>query len=124
MLKQYGYRKHPISGADDFHRGLDIAAMQGEAVRAAIPGRVSEINSSAIYGNFITLDHGRGLFTTYSHCDTIIAELGTNLRQGEMIATVGNTGISTGPHVHFEISRDGKYYNPAWVLDRMSADGD
>lgn len=119
----YGWREHPISGADDFHRGLDIAAPEGVGVYAALPGRVAEVDTSAIYGNYITLDHGGGLQTTYCHCSKIVAPAGANLRRGELLAYVGSTGISTGPHVHFEISLNGKYYNPAWVLDGMDGYG-
>ncbi|OUP68479.1 hypothetical protein B5F10_12790 [Anaerotruncus colihominis] len=119
----YGWREHPISGADDFHRGLDIAAPEGVGVYAALPGRVAEVDTSAIYGNYITLDHGGGLQTTYCHCSKIVAPAGANLRRGELLAYVGSTGVSTGPHVHFEISLNGKYYNPAWVLDGMDGYG-
>lgn len=123
VTSPYGYRSHPITGETDFHRGLDIAAAQGSDIRAALPGRVSQVGESAIYGNYITLDHGNGLTTTYCHCEQIIAQQGANLRQGELVATVGSTGISTGPHVHFEIAKNGKYYNPAWVIDGMGTNG-
>ncbi len=123
MTSPFGWREHPISGAEDFHRGVDIAAASGSGIYASLPGRVAEVDSSPIYGNYITLDHGGGLTTTYCHCDSIAAPLGANLRRGELVALVGSTGISTGPHVHFEISKDGRYYNPAWVLDGMDADG-
>ena len=115
----YGYRIHPLTGSDDFHRGLDIAAAQGSRIYASLPGTVSEVGESAIYGKYITLDHGDGLKTTYCHCQEIIGTEGERLRQGELVALVGSTGISTGPHVHFELSRDGVYYNPAWVLNGM-----
>lgn len=123
ITSMFGYREHPITGADDFHRGVDISALEGTGIYAPLPGRVSEVSSSAIYGNYITLDHGNGLQTTYCHCSSIIARVGENLRKGERIATVGSTGISTGPHVHFEIIKNGKYYNPAWVLDGMGGYG-
>ena len=112
----FGWREHPMTGNMDFHRGLDIAAPLGNSVRAPLPGRVAEIGESAIYGNYVTLDHGGGLHTTYSHCETIEAEEGAWLRAGELLATVGNTGISTGPHLHLEISQDGIFYNPLWSL--------
>lgn len=123
VTSPFGWREHPISGAEDFHRGVDIAAASGSGIYASLPGRVVEVDSSPIYGNYITLDHGGGLTTTYCHCESIAAPLGANLRRGELVALVGSTGISTGPHVHFEISKDGRYYNPAWVLDGMDADG-
>ncbi|MEM1483356.1 M23 family metallopeptidase [Oscillospiraceae bacterium PP1C4] len=119
----FGYREHPLTESDDFHRGVDIAAVAGSGIYAPLPGRVSEVDSSAIYGNYITLDHGNGLMTTYCHCDTIVAGIGANLRKGELLATVGSTGISTGPHVHLEISKNGTYFNPAWVLEGMNNDG-
>ncbi len=123
VTSTFGYRIHPVNGLDDFHNGVDIAAAQGSGIYASLPGKVVEIDSSAIYGNYITLDHGGGFRTTYCHCDTIVAPLDANLRQGELIATVGNTGISTGPHCHFEISKGGTYYNPAWVLNGMNGYG-
>ncbi|MBC8584051.1 M23 family metallopeptidase [Youxingia wuxianensis] len=119
----YGYRKHPITESPDFHRGVDIATVKGSGIYLPLPGQVSEVDVSSVYGNYVTIDHGGGLQTTYCHCETILVQTGTNLRRGEKIATVGSTGISTGPHVHFEISKDGVYYNPAWVLSGMSGYG-
>lgn len=113
----YGYREHPISGAEDFHRGVDIAALEGSKIHVVLPGEVAEIGSSQIYGNYIVIDHGGGLLTTYSHCSEILAPQGAVLRAGETVASVGSTGISTGPHVHFEVSKNGEYYDPAWLLE-------
>lgn len=123
VTSDFGYRIHPINGMDDFHNGIDISAEKGSGIYAVLPGTVDEISSSAIYGNYITLNHGGGFQTTYCHCETIVAPLGANLRQGELVATVGSTGLSTGPHCHFEISKNGKYYNPAWVLPGMNGYG-
>ena len=119
----FGFREHPITESDDFHRGLDIAAPEGSGIYTPLPGRVVEIDQSAIYGNYITIDHGNGLLTTYSHCLEIVAPMGANLRKGELVALVGSTGMSTGPHCHFELRKDGIYYNPAWVLDGMDGYG-
>lgn len=123
MTSGYGWRIHPITENDDFHRGIDIAAAQGSAVRAVLPGVVSEVGESAIYGNYVRIDHGHGLQTAYSHCETIVARQGENLRKGELVATVGSTGVSTGPHVHFEILKNGVYYNPAWVTNGLTKYG-
>lgn len=123
LTSVYGWREHPLNGADDFHRGVDIAAAEGSGIRTPLPGRVSVIDSSAIYGNYVTIDHGNDFFTTYCHCESVAVPLGANLRSGELVALVGNTGISTGPHVHFEIGKNEKYYNPAWVLDGMGIYG-
>lgn len=119
----YGFRIHPLTAADDFHRGLDIAAPSGAGIHTPLPGRVAEIGESAIYGNYVTLDHGNGCQTTYCHCAEIIVEQGANLRKGELIARVGSTGISTGPHLHFEVQKNGVYFNPAWVVDGMEGYG-
>lgn len=119
LTSAYGWRTHPITGKDDFHRGVDIAASQGSKLFAPLPGRVTEVGSSAIYGNFITLDHGNGLRTTYCHCETIVAREGEKLKKGELLATVGSTGVSTGPHAHFELSVNGTYYDPAWVMEGL-----
>lgn len=120
----YGWRQHPITENDDFHRGIDIAGVRGGGIYAVLPGVVAETGESAIYGNYIRLDHGHGLQTAYSHCEAIVAQQGENLRKGELLATVGSTGVSTGPHVHFEILMNGTYYNPAWVTSGLTQYGD
>lgn len=119
----YGWRTHPITENDDFHRGMDIAAASGSPIHAVLPGVVAETGESAIYGNYICLDHGHGLQTAYSHCETIVAQEGEILKKGELLGTVGSTGVSTGPHVHFEILMNGTYYDPAWVME-VRYDGD
>lgn len=120
----YGWRQHPITENDDFHRGIDIAGVRGGGIYAVLPGVVAETGESAIYGNYIRLDHGHGLQTAYSHCEAIVARQGENLRKGELLATVGSTGVSTGPHVHFEILMNGTYYDPAWVTSGLGKYGD
>lgn len=120
----YGWRTHPITEKKDFHRGIDIAAPQGKTIHAVWPGIVTETGESAIYGNFVRLDHGHGLQTAYSHCDRIAVKEGENVRKGEVVAVVGSTGVSTGPHVHFELLVNGTYYNPAWAMDGLTGYGD
>lgn len=120
----YGWRTHPITEKEDFHRGIDIAAPLGTPVRAVLPGRVAEVGESPIYGNYIRLEHTGGIETTYSHCERIEAREGENLRKGELLAMAGSTGISTGPHVHFELAVHGVYYDPAWVMNGLMQLGD
>ncbi|MEG2203748.1 MAG: M23 family metallopeptidase, partial [Oscillospiraceae bacterium] len=98
----FGVRTHPITGAADFHTGMDIGAPRGTPIFSAYPGTVREVGQSNVYGNFVILDHGN-LSTRYGHCETILVRTGMRLRQGERIATVGSTGVSTGPHLHFEL---------------------
>lgn len=119
ITSSYGYRLHPITGALDFHTGIDLAAAQGTNIRAAYPGKVKEVGESAIYGNYIILTHGN-IETGYSHCDSIVAREGVVVRQGETIAKVGSTGVSTGPHLHFDVRVDGTLVDPLWLFLGLS----
>jgi murein DD-endopeptidase MepM/ murein hydrolase activator NlpD len=120
LTSKFGFRLHPVTGQSDFHTGVDLAAPAGTPIAAAYPGVVSEVGQSRIYGNFVVLDHG-GFQTRYCHCETILARVGMKLRQRETIATVGNTGVSTGAHLHFELWVDKKAADPmagaqGWTL--------
>ena len=119
ITSSYGYRLHPISGALDFHTGIDLAASQGTNIRAAYPGKVKEVGESAIYGNYIILTHGN-METGYSHCESIVAKEGVVVRQGETIAKVGSTGVSTGPHLHFDVRVNGTLVDPLWLFLGLS----
>lgn len=114
----YGYRTHPVTGKQDFHTGIDIAAPRGTRIMAAVSGRVHDVSVSEIYGNVIVLDHGAGFYTVYCHCDRIVTTLGARVKSGETIALVGDTGLTTGPHLHFEIRKDGLCADPMWVFDK------
>lgn len=117
ITSRFGYRTHPISDKFGIHNGTDIAAPEGTAVLAALDGRVEEIGYNDVRGNYIQLSHGGETKTLYMHCKEIIAPEGAVVRSGEVIATVGSTGYSTGPHLHFSISVCGKYCNPEWLID-------
>ena len=108
----FGDRIHPITGEEDRHTGVDLAVPAGTAVHAVYPGVVSEVGESRIYGNYIVLDHGNGVETTYNHCETILASEGQVLRQGDRIALAGSTGVSTGPHLHLELRVNGVAVDP------------
>lgn len=97
-----------IFGADDFHRGTDIAAPLGTEILAAAPGTVCFAGEKGSYGNLIQVDHGSGYVTRYAHCSAFLAQEGDWVDQGQPVALVGSTGRSTGPHCHFEIRRDGE----------------
>lgn len=116
ITSDFSYRDHPVTGSEDFHNGIDIAAPAGRNILAALPGRVEEVGESAIYGKTITIRHGSNLQTFYAHCDEIIAAEGAVVRQGERVARVGSTGMTTGPHLHFSVLVDGVYTDPCWVL--------
>lgn len=111
LTSPFGYREHPITGQRDFHTGADLAAPEGTPIGAAYPGEVVEVGESEVYGNYVTLFHG-GFATRYCHCAAITVREGMKLRQGETVALVGSTGMSTGPHLHFELVIQGKNADP------------
>lgn len=98
------------------HQGLDIAAKIGTPIKAVADGIVSYSGTMGGYGNIIIIDHGNGIQTYYGHCSKLYAKLGKAVTAGDVIAAVGNTGNSTGPHLHFEIRENGKYVDPANYL--------
>jgi len=107
-------RFHPILKTNRPHNGVDLAAPPGTPVRAAGDGVVSWAGQNGEYGNHVAIDHGDGLVTTYSHLRGIAAELqaGQRVRQGQVIGFVGQTGLATGPHLHFALFHDQQYMNP------------
>ncbi len=113
----FGYRISPITSKWAFHTGLDIAAAEGTKIRAAFSGTVTKTGEDSVAGKYIFLTHSDGFVTFYCHCSEIVAEQGANIRQGETIAKVGSTGNSTGPHLHFEVRKDGIRYNPLHLLE-------
>ena len=117
VTSRFGWRSHPVSGQDDFHTGVDIAAAQGTPVLAALPGVVEQTGYSESYGNFVVLRHSDNLRTTYNHCSEILAKEGEQLARGDRIALVGSTGISTGPHLHFEVEVKGLKADPLQALE-------
>ena len=117
VTSQFGWRSHPVSGQDDFHTGVDIAAAQGTPILAALPGVVEQTGYSESYGNFVVLRHSDNLRTTYNHCSEILAKEGEQLARGDRIALVGSTGISTGPHLHFEVEVKGLKADPLQALE-------
>lgn len=108
----FGFRIHPITGKQDYHTGVDIGAAAGTAIYTPFDGRVVTIGVDYAYGNFVVVDHGDGLMTYYSHCQSISVKLGQAVKKGQTVAKVGNTGLSTGPHLHFEIMIEGSYVDP------------
>lgn len=117
VTSRFGWRSHPVSGQEDFHTGVDIAAAQGTPILAALPGVVEQTGYSESYGNFVVLRHSDNLRTTYNHCSEILAKEGEQLARGDRIARVGSTGISTGPHLHFEVEVKGLKADPLQALE-------
>ena len=108
----YGMRKHPITGVYKLHTGIDIGAPTGSNIVATADGTVIQRGSSTAWGNYIAVDHGGGVVTFYAHASSLVASMGQKVTKGQVIAKVGSTGYSTGPHLHFEIRINGSTINP------------
>ena len=115
VTSAYGLRMHPILGYQRMHRGLDFRAAYGTPILAVADGRVSAAGRAGGYGNQVRLAHANGLMTSYSHMSRIAVSPGGRVRQGQVIGYVGSTGLSTGPHLHFETYRGGATINPRSV---------
>ena len=119
----FGLRRMPWEAEGRLHEGVDIAAPLGEPVRAAAPGVVARIDDGAGYGRFIEVQHAGGLVSTYAHLEGAAAGLqpGSPVQTGDVIGFVGSTGRSTGPHLHFELRKDGAPLDPAQFIGRSFA---
>lgn len=116
ITSEFGEREvtSPLMTAD--HKGIDIAAKQGTKIKAAIDGQVEEADKNDDYGNYIKIKKG-DVLTVYAHCEKLKVSKGDNVKQGDVIATVGSTGKSTGPHLHFEIRLFDRYINPKLIIN-------
>ena len=112
----FGWRIHPILGYRRFHAGLDFAASYGTTIRAADSGTVIMAGWYGGYGKAVIINHGKGITTLYGHTSELYVSEGQTVQRGQAIASVGSTGFSTGPHLHFEVRRDGTPVNPADYL--------
>lgn len=108
----YGYRRSPFTGRRSFHSGVDFVAPTGTAVLAAREGAVIAVGYHAVYGRYVRLRHEGGYETFYGHLEDVNVELNQQISSGMMLGTVGNTGLSTGPHLHFEIRLNGTSRDP------------
>ena len=115
MSSGYGMRRHPILGYTRMHAGIDFASRYGSPIYAATDGVVSYSGRHGGHGNYVRLDHGHGLATGYAHMSRIAARSGQRVRQGQVIGYVGSSGLSTGPHLHYELYRNGRTINPLSV---------
>ncbi len=112
----FGYRMHPILGYQKFHSGLDFGADAGSTIRAAAAGVVIYAQWYGGYGNAVIVDHGSGITTLYGHTEGFYVAEGATVQKGQPIAAVGSTGLSTGPHLHFEVRQNGEPIDPAPYL--------
>lgn len=116
ISSKFGWRKDPFTGESRFHSGIDIAAEEGTKINASLSGKVIISGKREGYGNLVALDHGNGFVTFYAHNRENLVKPGDWVKKGAPIATVGSSGRSTGPHLHFEVKRDGKGLDPMKFL--------
>ena len=109
---EYGARIHPITGAQQFHNGIDLAASYGSSILAAADGDVVAASYSPTMGNYIMINHGSGIYTIYMHASSLDVSKGATVSKGQVIARVGSTGRSTGNHLHFSVRQNGSYVSP------------
>jgi murein DD-endopeptidase MepM/ murein hydrolase activator NlpD len=112
ISSHYGYRSHPLYRRREFHTGVDISARMGTDIRASHSGTVIVASRQGAYGNTVIIDHGGGISTVYAHASKILVSVGQQVDRGHVIAHIGSTGVSTGPHLHFEVRRNGQHMNP------------
>ncbi|MFB0611866.1 M23 family metallopeptidase [Aurantiacibacter poecillastricola] len=115
ISSRYGMRRHPILGYRRMHSGLDFRARHGQPIYAATDGTVNFAGRNGGYGNFVRIRHGGGLSTGYAHMSRIAVRNGEQVKRGQVIGYVGSTGLSTGPHLHYEMYRGGQKIDPASV---------
>lgn len=115
----FGMRADPFDGKRREHDGIDVAAPLGASIHAARDGVVRFAGEAQGYGNLVIVDHGGGLESRYAHCAKLSVRIGQDVAGGEAIATVGSTGRSTGPHLHFEVRRDGTPEDPGDLVGRV-----
>ncbi|WP_111497317.1 M23 family metallopeptidase [Marinobacter bohaiensis] len=120
LSSRYGYRSDPFTGKRTWHDGVDLAGKEGSDIIAVAAGVVTWAGDRYGYGNLVEIDHGDGLVTRYGHCKTVKVKVGDVVQKGQLIALMGSTGRSTGPHVHFEVRRNGKSQNPEDYIKRAS----
>ena len=111
----FGYRVHPIKNEVRYHYGTDLAADEGTPISAFADGTIVAQGDSDSFGKYVMIDHAGGYRTLYAHCSELCMSCGA-VKKGDTIALVGSTGAATGPHLHFELERDGVYLNPEFYI--------
>lgn len=112
ITSHFGKRSAPTAGASTYHKGTDIAAPQGTDIYAVADGTVTTATYSSSAGNYVMINHGNGVYTAYMHASKLHCKVGDQVSQGETIAEVGSTGVSTGPHLHISFIVNGEYVDP------------
>lgn len=121
LRSNFGARRDPFNGKRKFHQGVDIAAPRGTPIAAAADGKVTFAGRNKGYGNSVVIEHADGRRTRYAHAERLYVQAGETVHSGQIIAAVGSTGHSTGPHLHFEVIENNRRINPLHVLANVSA---
>ncbi len=116
LTSAFGYRIHPKRKKRHFHSGVDLAAKSGTPIACAGSGKVVYAGWKNGYGYVVMVDHGKGYETLYAHCSRLAVTTGQTVVAGKIVAYVGRTGVATGPHLHFEVRKNGVYQNPLRYL--------
>ena len=123
MSSGFGLRADPFSGRRSYHEGVDIASKLGSPVKAMGDGVISFAGIRSGYGRLVEITHGNRLLTRYAHTRTVLVKVGDRVAKGQPIALIGSSGRSTGPHLHFEVVRNGRAVNPQGYLKMSRRDG-
>jgi hypothetical protein len=124
ISSDFGVRRDPFNGLWSNHLGVDYPANEGTPILAIESGTVIQSNYIGRYGNLVEIDHGNGFTSKYGHASQLLVNVGQQVQQGEVIALVGSTGYSTGPHLHFEIAEIGKVFSPINLLKHFDQHGE
>lgn len=121
VSSEFGLRADPLSGEHRHHHGIDLAAPTGTPVVSSGEGVVVRAEAAGNYGNLVVIEHGDGLETRYAHLDEMTVKVGDRVEGGAQLGSVGDTGRTTGPHLHFEVRRHGQAENPRRVVSALNA---
>jgi len=113
----FGHRTHPVHGGSDDHRGIDLAVPEGTSVRVPFAGRVAEVGENAALGRYVIVEHQGGYRSLFGHLSDVGVRKGAAVRAGDIVAASGNSGRTTGPHLHYGLYRDGRAVDPTPFLD-------
>lgn len=116
VSSEFGFREHPIQGEERFHYGVDLAANSGTSITCFADGSVTAVGESSSYGKYLIVAHQGGYATLYAHCSAVTVSSGSEVTRGQEIAKVGDTGMTTGPHLHFELHDGSTYLNPIYYV--------
>jgi murein DD-endopeptidase MepM/ murein hydrolase activator NlpD len=116
LTSRFGYRNSPFTGRREFHKGLDIANQVGTPISVTADGTVKSVGSRRYLGNYVIVDHGHGMVTHYGHIDKALVKRGDTVKRGDIIAEMGNSGRSTGPHLHYAVYLNGVPVNPSTYI--------